>query len=64
MRMQDDWGVALAEIIKFDLEGRIDEVPLAVSGAMQLVDDSFTRADIDAILEYAFRYSGDLEVYR
>ncbi len=64
MRMQDDWGVALAEIIKFDLEGRIDEVPLAVSGGMQLVDDTFTRADIDAILEYAFRYSGDLEVYR
>ena len=64
MRMQDDWGVALAEIIKFDLEGRIDEVPLAVSGAMQLVDDTYSRADIDEILEYAFRYSGDLEVYR
>ena len=64
MRMQDDWGVALAEIIKYHLEGRIDEVPLAVSGAMQLVDETFTRADIDAILEYAFRYSGDLEVYR
>ena len=64
MRMQDDWGVALAEIIKFDLEGRIDEVPLAVSGGMQLVDDTASQADIDAILEYAFRYSGDLEVYR
>lgn len=64
MRMQDDWGVALAEIIKYDLEGRIDEVPLAVSGGMQLVDDTATQADIDAILEYAFRYSGDLEVYR
>jgi autoinducer 2-binding periplasmic protein LuxP len=64
MRMQDDWGVALAEIIKFDLEGRIDEVPLGVSGEMQLVDDTFSREDIDAILEYAFRYSGDLEVYR
>jgi autoinducer 2-binding periplasmic protein LuxP len=64
MRMQDDWGVALAEIIKFHLEGRTDEVPLAISGEMQLVDDTFTQADIDAILEYAFRYSGDLEVYR
>jgi autoinducer 2-binding periplasmic protein LuxP len=64
MRMQDDWGVALAEIIKFHLEGRTPEVPLAVSGEMQLVDDTFTQADIDAILEYAFRYSGDLEVYR
>ncbi len=64
MRMQDDWGVALAEIIKYDLEGRIDEVPLAVSGGMQLVDDTASQADIDAILEYAFRYSGDLEVYR
>jgi autoinducer 2-binding periplasmic protein LuxP len=64
MRMQDDWGVALAEIIKYDLEGRIDEVPLGVSGEMQLVDETFSREDIDAILEYAFRYSGDLEVYR
>ena len=64
MRMQDDWGVALAEIIKYDLEGRLDEVPLAVSGEMQLVDDTATQAAIDEILEYAFRYSGDLEVYR
>jgi autoinducer 2-binding protein LuxP len=64
MRMQDDWGVALAEIIKFHLEGRVDEIPLAFTGEMQLVDDSFTREDIDVILEYAFRYSGDLEVYR
>jgi autoinducer 2-binding periplasmic protein LuxP len=64
MRMQDDWGVALAEIIKYDLEGRIDEVPLGISGGMQLVDDTFTQEQIDEILEYAFRYSGDLEVYR
>jgi autoinducer 2-binding protein LuxP len=64
MRMQDDWGVALAEIIKFHLEGRRDQIPLAISGEMQLVDDTFTKADIDKILEYAFRYSGDLEVYR
>jgi autoinducer 2-binding periplasmic protein LuxP len=64
MRMQDDWGVALAEVIKYDLEGRIDEVPLGISGEMQLVDETFTREAIDEILEYAFRYSGDLEVYR
>jgi autoinducer 2-binding periplasmic protein LuxP len=64
MRMQDDWGVALAEIIKYHLEGRTDEIPLAFAGEMQLVDDAFTQEDIDEILEYAFRYSGDLEVYR
>jgi autoinducer 2-binding periplasmic protein LuxP len=64
MRMQDDWGVALAEMIKFHLEDRVDEIPLAFSGENQLVDDTFTREDIDEILDYAFRYSGDLEVYR
>ncbi len=64
MRMQDDWGVSLAEMIKYDLEGRRDHIPLVFAGEMQLVDDSFTEEDIDEILEYAFRYSGDLEVYR
>jgi len=64
MRMQDDWGVSLAEMVKYDLEGRRDQIPLVFAGEMQLVDDSFTEEDIDEILEYAFRYSGDLEVYR
>lgn len=62
LRNQDDWGVSLAEIIKFDLEGRTDEVPLVFAGEMTLVDHTFDRAAIDAILEYAFRYSGELEI--
>ena len=62
LRNQDDWGVSLAEIIKLDLEGRRDEIPLVFNGEMQLINESYDRAAIDAILEYAFRYSGDLEI--
>lgn len=64
LRMQDDWGVALAEIIKYDLEGRRARIPLVYAGQMQLVDDTFTKGRIDDLLKYAFRYSGDLERYR
>lgn len=62
LRNQDDWGVSLAEIIKLDLEGRRDAIPLVFNGEMTLVDRTFDRAAIDKILEYAFRYSGVLEI--
>ncbi len=62
LRNQDDWGVSLAEIIKLNLEGRRDEIPLVFNGEMTLVDHTFDRAAIDEILEYAFRYSGELEI--
>lgn len=64
LRMQDDWGVALAEAIKYDLEGRPDLVPLVFAGEMRLVDDKVSKEAIDEILQYAFRYSGDLREYR
>lgn len=62
LRMQDDWGVSLAEIIKYDLEGRLDRIPLVFNGEMQLIDRTYDRAAIDKILEYAFRYSGVIEI--
>jgi len=62
LRNQDDWGVSLAEIIKLDLEGLRDEIPLVFNGEMTLIDKTFDRAAIDEILEYAFRYSGVLEI--
>ena len=61
LRNQDDWGVVLAEMIKLDLEGRQDEIPLVFTGEMVLVDHTYDREAIDEILDYAFRYSGDLE---
>jgi len=61
MRMQDDWGVALAEIIKYDLEGRRDEIPLSISGSMTIIDDTWTKAEVAELTEYAYRYSGVVE---
>ncbi len=61
MRMQDDWGVALAEIIKYDLEGRRDEIPLSISGSMTIIDDTWTKAEVGKLTEYAYRYSGVVE---
>lgn len=62
LRNQDDWGVAPAEIIKMDLEGRRDEIHLVFDPEATLVDQTFDRAAIDKLLEYAFRYSGELEI--
>ncbi len=57
LRNQDDWGVVLAEIIKYDLEGRQNEIPIAFSGEMRVVDHNMDEAEIEKILEHAFRYS-------
>lgn len=61
LRMQDDWGVALAEVIKYHLEDRTEEIPLVYAGKMVVVDDETPQEQINEYLEYAFRYSGDLE---
>lgn len=62
LRNQDDEGVSAAEIIKLDLEGRRDEIPLAFNGEMALIDRSWDRAAIDKLLEYANRYSGKYDI--
>ncbi|KKL90655.1 hypothetical protein LCGC14_1902500, partial [marine sediment metagenome] len=61
MRMQDDWGVVLAEVIKYDIEGRLDEIPLSISGGMTIIDDTWTKAEVGKLTEYAYRYSGVVE---
>ena len=61
MRMQDDWGVVLAEVIKYDIEGRRDEIPLSISGGMVIIDDTWTKAEVGKLTEYAYRYSGVVE---
>lgn len=57
-RMQDDWGVALAEIIKYHIMGRIDEVPLVITPPMIVIHMDMTPEDIAGYTAYAFRYSG------
>lgn len=61
MRMQDDFGVFPAEMIKMHLEGRSDEIPLIAAGEIVLVNFRWTAEEIEAQKDYAFRYSGVLE---
>lgn len=61
MRMQDDFGVFPAEILKMHLEGRTDEIPLVAAGEIVLVNFRWTEDEIEAQKDYAFRYSGVLE---
>lgn len=58
MRMNDDNGVAMAEAIRLDQEGRGSEVPTVYSGDFALVEKGIGKAQLDALIERAFRYSG------
>ncbi|MGO1117192.1 substrate-binding domain-containing protein [Rhodovibrionaceae bacterium A322] len=57
MRLNDDNGVAMAEAIKMDLEGKTQDVPRVFSGAFALVDQSTTPERLSELQAYAFRYS-------
>ncbi len=58
MRINDDAGVASAEAIKYHLEGRLDELPLVFLMRIEILDNLMDEADIAALEEEAFRYSG------
>jgi autoinducer 2-binding periplasmic protein LuxP len=60
-RVQDDWGVAGAEMIRMHLEGRHDEIPGVVSPGMMIIDYTWSEADIEAQTDIGFRYSGDID---
>ncbi|NIY81959.1 autoinducer 2-binding periplasmic protein LuxP [Vibrio hepatarius] len=55
MRMNDDTGVAMAEAIKWDLEGK--SVPHIYSGDFELVTSEDTPQAIEKLKQRAFRYS-------
>jgi autoinducer 2-binding periplasmic protein LuxP len=55
MRMNDDTGIAMADGIKWDLEGK--PVPLLYSGALDVIGKSNSMAEIDKLKSVAFRYS-------
>lgn len=57
MRMNDDNGVAMADAIALDLQGRTQEVPQVYSGDMMLVDQTLTIEEILKLRKRAFRYS-------
>ncbi|HCE1859568.1 TPA: autoinducer 2-binding periplasmic protein LuxP [Vibrio parahaemolyticus] len=55
MRMNDDTGIAMAEAIKWDLEGK--PVPTVYSGDFEVVTKSDSPERIEALRKRAFRYS-------
>lgn len=61
LRLQDDFGVYPAEMLKMLLEGNADQVPVVGAGNYLLVDDSFSAQDMLDATEYAYRYSQTLE---
>ncbi|MFC6487783.1 substrate-binding domain-containing protein [Nitratireductor sp. GCM10026969] len=58
MRMGDDVGIAMAEAIRADLEGRTDDIPLVFLGRITIVSADSGADTIDAMEEEAFRYTG------
>lgn len=58
MRMGDDVGVAMAEAIRADVEGRDDDIPLVFLGRISIVDAEAGAEVIDAMEAEAFRYTG------
>ncbi|ANS87543.1 Autoinducer 2-binding periplasmic protein LuxP [Vibrio scophthalmi] len=55
MRMNDDTGIAMAEAIKWDLEGK--QVPHVYSGDFEVVTSADSGEKIDRLKRRAFRYS-------
>lgn len=58
-RVNDDWGVAVAEAIKAHLEGR--EIPAVIAATMKAIDYRWTAEEVAAETDYGFRYSGQLD---
>ena len=55
MRMNDDTGVAMAEAIKWDLEGK--KVPTVYSGSFEIISDKDSSQKVEILKKRAFRYS-------
>ncbi len=58
MRMNDDNGVAMAEAIRLDLEGKSHETPAVFSGEMIVVRQGVGEEELAKLKRKAFRYSG------
>lgn len=58
MRMTDDMGVAIAEAIRADIEGRAEDIPLVFLGRISVVDGQGGPEIVDDMEREAFRYTG------
>ncbi len=56
MRMNDDTGVAIAEAIKLDLEGK--KAPSVYSGDFKIITSETSEEELNRCKRRAFRYSG------
>ena len=59
MRMNDDNGVAMAEAIKFDLQGKQGLIPTIYSGEFKIVKKGIKKEDLENYKKRAFRYTLD-----
>ncbi|WP_375056521.1 substrate-binding domain-containing protein [Zobellella sp. DQSA1] len=57
MRMNDDSGVAIAEAIRLDWEGKAELIPGVYSGEFVIVTKDTPRTELERLKAYAFRYS-------
>ncbi|GHA16674.1 substrate-binding domain-containing protein [Oceanisphaera arctica] len=57
MRMNDDNGVAMAEAIRLDQEGKASQIPQVYSGDFAVVDKDTPTAELERLKANAFRYS-------
>ncbi|GAA3550520.1 substrate-binding domain-containing protein [Zobellella aerophila] len=57
MRMNDDNGVAMAEAIRLDIEGKSDHIPQVYSGDFVIIRQNSPAAELERLQAYAFRYS-------
>lgn len=58
MRMNDDNGVAMAEAIRLDIEGRSEQIPTVYYGDFALVEKGIGEDELQQLKNRAFRYSG------
>lgn len=57
MRMNDDNGIAMADAIKLDIEGKGSAVPHIFAGDIKLLDNQTSTSDIQQLTREAFRLS-------
>lgn len=61
MRINDDNGIAMAEAIKLDLEGKAKQVPHIFSGDIELLPSSTPNEKIEQLKKQSFRLSDSEE---
>jgi len=57
MRINDDNGVAMAEAVKLDLEGKSKKVPTIFSGDFEIIKKGIDKNTMESLKAKAFRYS-------